>query len=42
VSIDFLGRPYSVSVLIRIAAAYEQATHHRHPPQDFPRLPGEP
>jgi len=42
VSIDFLGRAYSEPVLIRIAAAYEQATHHRRPPKDFPRLAGEP
>ena len=42
VSTDFLGRAYSEPVLIRIAAAYEQATKHRRPPQDFPRLPGEP
>jgi Asp-tRNA(Asn)/Glu-tRNA(Gln) amidotransferase A subunit family amidase len=42
VSIDFLGRPYSEPVLIRIAAAYEAATRHRRPPKDFPRLPGEP
>jgi Asp-tRNA(Asn)/Glu-tRNA(Gln) amidotransferase A subunit family amidase len=42
VSIDFLGRAYSEPVLIRIAAAYEQATRHRRPPKDFPRLPGEP
>jgi Asp-tRNA(Asn)/Glu-tRNA(Gln) amidotransferase A subunit family amidase len=42
VSIDFLGRAYSEPALIRIAAAYEQATHHRRPPKDFPRLPGEP
>jgi Asp-tRNA(Asn)/Glu-tRNA(Gln) amidotransferase A subunit family amidase len=42
VSIDFLGRPFSEPVLIRIAAAYEQATHHRQPPKDFPRLASEP
>jgi Asp-tRNA(Asn)/Glu-tRNA(Gln) amidotransferase A subunit family amidase len=42
VSIDFLGRPYSEPVLIRIAAAFEQASHHRRPPKDFPALPGEP
>jgi len=42
VSIDFLGRKFSEPVLIRIAAAYEQATHHRRPPKDFPRLAGEP
>jgi amidase len=42
VSIDFLGRKFSEPVLIRIAAAYERATHHRRPPKDFPPLPGEP
>jgi Asp-tRNA(Asn)/Glu-tRNA(Gln) amidotransferase A subunit family amidase len=35
VGIDFLGRPFSEPVLFRIAAAYEQATHHRLPPPDF-------
>jgi Asp-tRNA(Asn)/Glu-tRNA(Gln) amidotransferase A subunit family amidase len=42
VSIDFLGRKFSEPVLIRIAAAYEQATHHRRPPKDFPKVVGEP
>ena len=42
VSIDFLGRPFSEPVLIRIAAAYEGGTRHRHPPQSFGALPGEP
>lgn len=42
VSIDFLGRPFSEPVLIRIAAAFEDATHHRHPPKNFGSLPGEP
>jgi Asp-tRNA(Asn)/Glu-tRNA(Gln) amidotransferase A subunit family amidase len=42
VSIDFLGRPFSEAVLIRIAAAFEKATHHRRPPKEFPRLEGEP
>jgi Asp-tRNA(Asn)/Glu-tRNA(Gln) amidotransferase A subunit family amidase len=42
VSIDFLGRKFSEPVLIRIAAAYEAATHHRRPPQDFGKLAGEP
>ncbi len=41
VSIDFLGRAFSEPVLIRIAAAYEQATRHRRPPKDFGPLPGE-
>ena len=42
VSIDFLGRPFSEPMLIRIAAAYEGGTRHRHPPQNFGALPGEP
>jgi Asp-tRNA(Asn)/Glu-tRNA(Gln) amidotransferase A subunit family amidase len=42
VSIDFLGRRFSEPVLIRIAAAYEAATHHRRPPKDFPQVTGEP
>jgi Asp-tRNA(Asn)/Glu-tRNA(Gln) amidotransferase A subunit family amidase len=42
VSIDFLGRKFSEATLIRIAAAYEQATHHRRAPADFPRVAGEP
>jgi Asp-tRNA(Asn)/Glu-tRNA(Gln) amidotransferase A subunit family amidase len=35
VSVDFLGRPFSEPVLIRIAAAYERATRHRKPPKAF-------
>jgi amidase len=35
VGIDFLGRPFSEPTLLKIAAAYEQATHHREPPPDF-------
>jgi Asp-tRNA(Asn)/Glu-tRNA(Gln) amidotransferase A subunit family amidase len=42
ISLDFLGRRFSEPVLIRIAAAYEQATRHRRPPMAFPPLPGEP
>ena len=42
VSIDFLGRPFSEPALIRIAAVYERTTRHRHPPEAFPPLPGEP
>lgn len=42
VSVDFLGRRFSEPLLIRIAAAYEAATHHRRPPADFPKLAGEP
>jgi len=39
VSVDFLGRPFSEPMLIRIAAAYERATHHRKPPKDFTQQP---
>jgi amidase len=35
VGIDFLGRPFSEPILLKIAAAYENATHHRVPPPDF-------
>ena len=42
VAIEFLGRAYSEPVLIRAAAAYEKATHHRRPPPSFPALPEEP
>jgi len=42
ISVDFLGRRFSEPVLIRIAAAYEQATRHRKPPPAFPPVPGEP
>jgi amidase len=37
VSIDFLGRPFSEPMLIRIASAYERATRHRKAPKDFTR-----
>jgi amidase len=30
--ISFLGRPYDDGKMIRLAYAYEQATHHRRPP----------
>jgi amidase len=42
VGMDILGVPFSEPTLIRIAAAYEAATHHRRPPADFGPLPGEP
>jgi Asp-tRNA(Asn)/Glu-tRNA(Gln) amidotransferase A subunit family amidase len=35
VGVDFLGRPFSEPTLIKIAAAYEQATKRRLPPPDF-------
>ena len=35
VGIDFLGRPFSEPTLLKIAAAYEGATHHRTSPPGF-------
>ena len=35
VGVDFLGRPFSEPTLLKIAAAYEKATHHRMMPPDF-------
>jgi Asp-tRNA(Asn)/Glu-tRNA(Gln) amidotransferase A subunit family amidase len=32
IGMQFLGRPWSEGSLIRMAYAYEQATHHRRPP----------
>jgi amidase len=31
--LQFFGRPWSEAMLIRLAYAYEQATHHRRPPK---------
>jgi Asp-tRNA(Asn)/Glu-tRNA(Gln) amidotransferase A subunit family amidase len=36
--ITFYGRAWSEATLIRLAYAYEQATHHRRPPQSTPPL----
>ena len=36
---SIFGRPWSEATLIRIAYAYEQATHHRRPPSTVPALP---
>jgi amidase len=35
VGMDILGRPFSEPVLLKIAGAFEQATHHRKPPPTF-------
>jgi Asp-tRNA(Asn)/Glu-tRNA(Gln) amidotransferase A subunit family amidase len=35
VGIDFLGRPFSEPTLLKIAAAYEAASHHRRSPEGF-------
>jgi len=36
--LQILGRPWSEGLLIGLAFAYEQATHHRVPPGGFPEL----
>ena len=36
--ITFFGRAWSEPTLIRLAYAYEQATHHRRPPESTPPL----
>lgn len=41
VGITFFGRPYSEPVMLRLAYAYEQATHHRAPPKTTPPLPAD-
>jgi Asp-tRNA(Asn)/Glu-tRNA(Gln) amidotransferase A subunit family amidase len=35
VGVDFIARPFGEPLLFRIAAAYEAATRHRRPPDDF-------
>ncbi len=42
VGVTFFGRPYSEPTLIKLAYAYEQATHHRVPPKTTPDLPAQP
>jgi Asp-tRNA(Asn)/Glu-tRNA(Gln) amidotransferase A subunit family amidase len=34
--ITFLGRPYDDAAMLRLAYAYEQATHHRRAPATTP------
>jgi amidase len=36
--ITFFGRAWAEATLIKLAYAYEQATHHRHPPASTPPL----
>ncbi len=36
--LQLLGRAWSEPTLLRLAYAYEQATHHRHPPASTPPL----
>ena len=42
VGVDFIARPFDEGLLLRIASAYEAATHHRKPPPDFGPLADEP
>jgi amidase len=39
--LTFTGRAYSEPTLLKLAYAYEQATHHRRPPQFHPNLEGD-
>jgi Asp-tRNA(Asn)/Glu-tRNA(Gln) amidotransferase A subunit family amidase len=41
IGIDFLGRPFSEPLLLKIAAAYEAATHHRAAPPRFGPVSGD-
>lgn len=36
--ITFQGRPFTDALMIKLAYAYEQATHHRKPPKSVPTL----
>ncbi len=36
--LQILARPWDEGVIFRLAYAYEQATHHRRPPEGFPSL----
>lgn len=42
VGIEFMGRPYSEGLLLKLAYAYEQATHRRRVPPSAPALVREP
>jgi amidase len=36
--LQIIGRPWAEAKIIGYAFAYEQATHHRHPPTRTPTL----
>jgi Asp-tRNA(Asn)/Glu-tRNA(Gln) amidotransferase A subunit family amidase len=40
VGLEFLGRPFSEKDLLDLGYAFEQGTHHRHPPATTPALNG--
>jgi amidase len=42
VGITFFGRAWSEGTLIRLAFAFEEATHHRRPPRFQDTIPFEP
>jgi len=41
IGVEFLGRPFSEALLIKLAYGLEQATKFRRPPPTTPTLPGE-
>ncbi len=41
-SIEYWAGPGDEPVVLKVASAYEAATHHRRPPAAFPALKGEP
>jgi Asp-tRNA(Asn)/Glu-tRNA(Gln) amidotransferase A subunit family amidase len=42
VGLEFMGRPFTEAMLLKLGYAYEQGTHHRRPPASTPALRGEP
>jgi amidase len=36
VGIEFMGRPFTEPLLLKVGYAYEQGTHHRKPPRSRP------
>jgi hypothetical protein len=40
-SIEYWAGPGDEPVMLKVASAYEAATHHRKPPAAFPALKGE-
>jgi amidase len=41
IALEFLGRPFSEPTLLKLAYAYEQASHKRVAPKSTPHLAGE-
>ena len=39
ISIEYWAGPGDEPVMLKVASAYEAATHHRKPPAAFPALP---